>query len=294
MAVEVQRPALAFHRHLVPAMQILQLKVAGNLDIVYGAGELDARSDRAVNPHIAPENQRAEFTERAPFQLDIEVHPLRPPTASAGHAAPEAVRGAVGAGGLAGKPQIPIGGPARARHRIEVHVIDVENGFRIAELEIDAPLPHFQARQRRHHSGREQRLEIPLPRIPFHQVDDRLIEPQRRHLQLAGPKRFQLQTDINGTGLRKLGDRLDTEGRVIGNFHVTEREARSTEEIEMHRADFDLAPERGFERLADALPVTVRAQKRRRHAGHDERGQTRQKPAPWDASPLHADSIRRR
>src|SRR5205814_483720 len=95
-AAEAERPGVAFHRHLVPTVQVLKLQAAVDLYIIHRAGEFDARGDRAVNAHVASEDQAADLAEGASFQLDVDVHAVRAPAAFAGHALPVWVSGAVG------------------------------------------------------------------------------------------------------------------------------------------------------------------------------------------------------
>ena len=117
-----------------------------------------------MNADIASEDQPADLTEGALFELDVHVHSSRPPAAHTGHALPVRVRQAIGAAGLAREAQIPVRRPARAGDGLEVHVLDIENGFRVAEFEIDVGVPHRNPRKKGYQIGREHGLEVPVSR----------------------------------------------------------------------------------------------------------------------------------
>src|SRR5262249_46671204 len=142
-AAEIERPAVAFHWHLVPPMQLLQLKAAADLNVIRGSGQLDAGSGRPMNANVPAENERADLTQSASLELEAEVHVIRPPVAPSSDTLLIGMGGTVRAAGLAGKTQVPIRRAVRSGDRIQVHVVDVVDGFRVAKLKIDAAGAHF-------------------------------------------------------------------------------------------------------------------------------------------------------
>ena len=103
-----------------------------------------------------------------------------------------------------------------------------------------------------------------MSRFRLDQIDAGIIEREGRPFQLAGPKRAELHARIERIDER---EQVDTEGRVLSDLDVINREARAGKQIEAGFPDFDLAAERRFEGRADAGAVAVGAEVRRGEDG---------------------------
>jgi len=83
---------------------------------------------------------------------------------------------------------------ARSRRAdVEVGFGQIKDRFRIAELEVDPPVPDVNGRHAAHHGPVDKRSEIPAPRAfrwsRFHQVDAGILQPDRRDAELAAQQR---------------------------------------------------------------------------------------------------------
>ena len=286
-ALIVERPAFAGSRHQIPAVHIADIEVAGDSDFRQRPGKLGVGQHESVDTDVAAVEEARDLGDGSTIQMDAHIELVFAIGGglqqAAGRKRAEAGGRLVGAGRRTGKTNHDVA--VLVGINVDVGVADIEDGFGIAELEIDTATADLNIGNgaAAHGAGLraviEQRLNIPWPGGHADNIHARCVEPETGKRELSGEQAGPADARLHGLDV---GERLNAGGRIVVDQNVVDGEAGAGEKIQVHRANVHGSIERGFEGRLDARAETVGAEERRGqsegdHEEHDKEKRTAEK-----------------